>query len=86
MSWSHSCRRAAELMSRSLDERLSPFDRFSLRAHLFFCRNCRHVEHQFDGIRTLASDVFGRGLDGDRDDPARKPQDGGSHADADRGA
>jgi hypothetical protein len=56
-------------MSRSLDERLSPRDRFSLRVHLFLCRNCRHVERQFDQIHTLASDVLGRGLDGDADDP-----------------
>ena len=75
MSGNHSCRRAAELMSRRLDERLSPFDRFRLGVHLFLCRNCRHVEHQFDRIRTLTSDVLGRGLDGDGDDSARQRHD-----------
>ena len=59
----HSCRRVAELLSRSLDEPLDLADRTQLRLHLFLCRNCRHVERQLDGIRALSSTLFSGALD-----------------------
>jgi len=58
-----SCRRAAELLSQSLDEPLDLADRTQLRLHLFICRGCRHVEHQFEGIRALSARLFDGVLD-----------------------
>jgi hypothetical protein len=54
----YSCRKAAELLSKRLDEPLSRHERFELGLHLFLCRSCRHVRHQLDGIRSLSSGLF----------------------------
>jgi hypothetical protein len=70
MSPPQSCRRAAELLSQSLDEPLDLAARSQLRLHLFLCRSCRHVENQFAGIRDLASNLFGGALD---EDPGERP-------------
>jgi hypothetical protein len=35
-----SCKRATELMSESLDSKLSLYKRFALRMHLFMCKFC----------------------------------------------
>ena len=50
-----SCRDAAELVSRRMDdERLPAADRFGLAAHLAGCSDCRRFERQLRLLRRLA--------------------------------
>jgi hypothetical protein len=46
-----SCKKAARLLSESLDHKLSLWQRISLRIHLAICGLCRHFHkdmHRFD--------------------------------------
>lgn len=54
----HSCRRAAELLSQKLDESLGLLDTIRLRVHLAICRNCRHVQDQLAGVKSLTGALF----------------------------
>lgn len=49
----HSCKRAAELLSQSLDEPLDVVDSLRLRMHLSMCGNCRNVEEQLGLIHKM---------------------------------
>jgi len=57
MNLLHSCKRAAELLSQSLDEPLDAVDNVRLRMHLSMCGNCRNVEEQFKLIRHMSADI-----------------------------
>ena len=41
-----SCKRAGELMSQSLETKLSPWQRLALGVHLYGCRWCRRFQRQ----------------------------------------
>jgi len=51
----HSCKRAAELLSQSLDEPLDVVDSLRLRMHLSMCGNCRNVEEQLHMIHKVGA-------------------------------
>ena len=51
-----SCRRAAELVSASMDRRLIAKERFTLRVHLVICGMCRMYQRQLRVIRRLLRD------------------------------
>ena len=53
-----SCKKAAELKSRSLDEELSWYSRVSLKVHLKICKVCRIYSHQVEQISNLVSHYF----------------------------
>jgi len=53
----HSCKRAAELLSQSLDEPLDVVDSLRLRMHLSMCGNCRNVEEQLSLIHKMSPDL-----------------------------
>ncbi|NCN70432.1 MAG: zf-HC2 domain-containing protein [Rhodoferax sp.] len=57
MNFLHSCKRAAELISQSLDEPLDVVDSLRLRMHLSMCGNCRNVEEQFSLIHKLGDQI-----------------------------
>jgi hypothetical protein len=61
----YSCRKAAELLSKKLDEPLGPHERFQLGLHLFLCRSCRHAKHQFEEIRSLTGGFLSGAFDAD---------------------
>ena len=65
MNWMHSCQRVAELLSQRQDEPLGKLDSFLLRFHLSMCGDCRRVEGQLDGLKSLTTDL----LSVDDDDP-----------------
>ncbi len=46
-----SCRKAAELASRSLDQTLPWRERLALRLHTFICRVCRRYVRQLELLR-----------------------------------
>ncbi|MBX9652899.1 zf-HC2 domain-containing protein [bacterium] len=57
-SWLHRifamrCDDAAELISASLDEELSAFDRFTMKSHLLLCRSCCRFRKQLSFLRLL---------------------------------
>lgn len=58
MNWMHSCKRVAELLTQSMDERLGWLDRFRLRMHLSMCDNCSNVEQQLLAVKALSADLF----------------------------
>jgi len=62
MNWMYSCRQAAQLLSRRLDERLGLLDRMRLSLHLSMCDSCRHVEQQLNGVQALSADLFSTGF------------------------
>ncbi len=70
----HSCKRAAELLSQSLDEPLDMVDSLRLRMHLSMCGNCRHVEEQLQLIHHLSADVGILDLCGDTSSSDLKDQ------------
>ena len=45
------CRQAAELMSQRQDRRLTRWERFGLRLHLWVCQGCRQFERQLAFLR-----------------------------------
>jgi hypothetical protein len=49
------CRRHSELLSRQLDEPLTPGTAFGLRVHLVYCAGCRRLRAQLVRLRELAS-------------------------------
>lgn len=63
MKWNHSCKRVAELISQSMDERLGVMDRVRMRWHLHLCGNCRNVEQQLRGMKSMAAEMFEHGCD-----------------------
>ncbi len=73
----YTCRKAAELMSKKLDEPLGTHERFELGLHLFLCRSCRHARHQFDEIRALTGGFLSGAFESDEDavepHPSRAP-------------
>ncbi len=58
MNWTHSCKRVAELLTQSMDERLGWLDRIRLRVHLSMCGNCSNVERQLHAVKALSADLF----------------------------
>jgi len=57
MTLLHSCKKAAELLSQSLDEPLDMVDKLRLRMHLSMCGNCRNVEEQFNMIHKMGAQI-----------------------------
>jgi hypothetical protein len=53
MTLLHSCQKAAELISQSLDEPLDMVDKLRLRMHLSMCGNCRNVQEQLNLIHKM---------------------------------
>lgn len=45
------CKQASQLLSQSLDRRLTRGERFSLRFHLLICRFCQRFWQQLSGLR-----------------------------------
>ena len=62
-----SCKETSELVSRSLDERLSWSQRMAVRLHLLMCGACRRFVEQMGVIRRAARGYpgAGSGRDGD---------------------
>lgn len=58
MNLMHSCKRAAELLSRRLDEPLGMVDDLLLALHLSMCRNCSEVEKQLAHIHSASSSLL----------------------------
>jgi len=57
MTLLHSCQKAAELLSRSLDEPLDMVDKLRLRMHLSMCGNCRNVQEQLNLIHKMGAQI-----------------------------
>jgi predicted anti-sigma-YlaC factor YlaD len=57
MTLLHSCKKAAELLSQSLDEPLDMVDKLRLRMHLSMCGNCRNVEEQLNLIHQMGAQI-----------------------------
>lgn len=57
------CRRAAELLSRSRDEGLGGMNRLALAVHLGVCSNCRTYSRQLRWIEEALSRPPSAGLD-----------------------
>jgi len=53
----YSCKRAAELLSQSLDEPLDVVDSLRLRMHLSMCGDCRNVEEQLHMIHKVGAGI-----------------------------
>lgn len=69
MNLFHSCQKAAELISQSLDEPLGPIDSLRLRMHLKMCGNCQNVERQLSAIHSMSADLFSTDAD-ERKEPS----------------
>lgn len=52
------CQQTAEMISRSLDERLSPSARVAVRVHLLYCRTCKAFRRQQLKIRRALATVL----------------------------
>lgn len=65
MGWMHSCQQAAELLSRSRDERLGPLEQVRLRLHLRLCDNCAAVETQLQQLDALSGELLSGACDDD---------------------
>jgi predicted anti-sigma-YlaC factor YlaD len=77
MTFLHSCQKAAELLSQSLDEPLDLIDKLRLQVHLSMCGNCRNVEEQLNMIHKMGAEIGMIDLCDDSGE-ARLPQ-GNSH-------
>jgi predicted anti-sigma-YlaC factor YlaD len=51
------CRETSLLLSRSLDERLTWYQRAQVRMHLLICDACRHFERQMLLVRRACAEV-----------------------------
>lgn len=70
MTFLHSCQKAAELLSQSLDEPLDLIDKLRLQVHLSMCGNCRNVEAQLNMIHKMGAKIGTMDL---CDDPGEPP-------------
>lgn len=61
----YSCRKAAELITRSQDERLGLLDRVRLKVHLSMCGNCANVDRQISQMSKMMRET----------EPAEAPTD-----------
>jgi hypothetical protein len=52
----HSCRRADELISQSMDEPLGWLDRLRMGVHLRMCGNCQAVKRQVETLHDLGAE------------------------------
>ncbi len=59
MGLMHSCRQAAALISRALDEPLGLVDRARLKLHLLMCGDCHNVERQTEELHRLVREWSG---------------------------
>jgi hypothetical protein len=66
-----SCKKAAQLVSASMDRRLSTRERLSLGFHLLLCGMCRAYRRQLMLIRELLRDQMELGPSGDDVDAMR---------------
>jgi predicted anti-sigma-YlaC factor YlaD len=64
-----SCKETSELVSRSLDERLSWSQRMAVRLHLLMCGACRRFVEQMGFLRRAARRYPGAGTG--RDEASR---------------
>lgn len=46
-----SCKQASEVISQSLDRKLTTWERFNLKLHLFICKYCRYFSQQLQTLR-----------------------------------
>lgn len=67
MNFLHSCKKAAELLSQSLDEPLDMVDNLRLRVHLSMCGNCRNVEEQLNLIHSMGAQIGTLDVGDDKD-------------------
>lgn len=51
------CREAEVLLSRKLDEKLSPFRRLLLWMHCLMCSWCRHFGIQLEAVRDFCREI-----------------------------
>ena len=51
----HSCRRADELISQSMDEPLGWLDRLRMGVHLRMCGNCQALQQQVETLHDLGA-------------------------------
>jgi len=60
-----SCKEVSMLVSASLDRRLRPWERLTVRAHLFICKGCTHFSRQMNILRAATRELAeGREPDG----------------------
>ena len=50
-----SCKKASELISKSMEEQLSVREGVSLKVHLFVCEFCEQFKKQIETLRTALS-------------------------------
>lgn len=50
------CKHASELMSKSLDGKLSFWQRLSLKLHIVLCPPCKNHEEHFDFLKKASSE------------------------------
>jgi hypothetical protein len=48
------CKEATQLISQSLERKLSMVERLGLKLHVLVCAGCRASERQFDFLRAAA--------------------------------
>ena len=53
-----SCKNASQLISKSLDQRLSFTDRFKLRLHLFMCDMCTRFKQQLFTLQLVVKKLL----------------------------
>lgn len=58
MKLSLSCDKVAELLSRSMDERLGFVEQLRLKLHLLFCADCRNVDEHFKQLNGAMNNPF----------------------------
>ncbi len=58
-----SCKRATELLSQQMDQKLSLWQRFVLRFHLLMCSACRQFGVQMDELRVFSRRFVDRGTE-----------------------
>lgn len=45
------CKKASQLASRALDEKLPFWKNITLKLHVLLCRNCKNFAHQLEFLR-----------------------------------
>ena len=48
------CKDTSELLSESMDRRLTWQERWAVRTHIFMCRSCRRFQQQLDFLSKTA--------------------------------
>lgn len=59
------CKQVSQLISQGLDKKLSPWEQFGLKMHLFICKYCKQFNQQMQKLHVMINSI-GENIENDK--------------------